>query len=101
MFPGPSTPRSPCNHPPTAAACKPTCYPVELRLGEEVVEGSSRGLPRPRGGSDPVLQEPVNVFCAPLGGVFVSLGGGIGLLVLSALQARALLFRVETFTEPI
>jgi hypothetical protein len=48
-----------------------------------------------------VREEPVNVFCEPLGGVFASLGGGIGLLLLSALQTRALLFRERTSPEPI
>jgi len=46
-----------------------------------------------------VREEPVKVFCEPLGGVFASLGGGIGLLVLSALQLRALLFRERTSTD--
>jgi hypothetical protein len=42
-----------------------------------------------------ISEEPVNVFYEPLGGVFASLGCGIGLLLLSALQTRALLFRTQ------
>jgi hypothetical protein len=47
-----------------------------------------------------VREEPIHIFCEPLGTVFVSLAGGIALLLLSALQIRALLFRGGTSPEP-
>jgi hypothetical protein len=46
-----------------------------------------------------VSQDPINVYYEPLAGVFVSLGCAAGLLVLSALQTRAILFRGQTLTE--